>query len=348
MFSRAISVVSVFRLFERRRSPITFGGSFKISPQGRQSDILDRIARFSEHIPAHIRVIIAVASVAAAVVFRAVGALAGSDLRFAAYLPAILAIGLLAGVPTAVGSTLAVVIIDWSAFYLPHLQVGWLTQRELLTLLMFTVAAALIIGFAHCCRVVLRRLRQRELANDILARELDHRSRNIFALIEVIVRRTLVDDANSAERIFGRIRSIQYANELLTSATPHSISLKCLLQREFAAYGEDRLEASGPEIDVEPDAARHLILLIHELVTNAAKYGSLSRRTGRVLVDWRRDGSAVTLQWQETGGPKIEPPNKQGFGSDLVVQCIKALSGTAKSQFLPEGLVCSMILILEK
>ena len=184
MFARAISEVSVSRLFERRRSPITLGGSFKISPQGRQSDILDRIARFSEHIPAHIRVIIAVASVAAAVVFRAVGAWAGSDLRFAAYLPAILAIGLLAGVPTAVGSTVAVVIIDWSAFYLPHLQVGWLTHRELLTLLMFTVAAALTIGFAQCCRVILRRLHQRELANDILAKELDHRSRNIFALLK--------------------------------------------------------------------------------------------------------------------------------------------------------------------
>lgn len=341
-------MTSVFRLFDLRQLSVTLAGSLNTSPERSQSDILDRVARFSEHIPAHIGVIIAFASVGAAIVFRAVGAWAGSDLRFAAYLPAILAIGLLTGVPTAIGSTIAVVIIDWSVFYLPHVQIGWLNHRELLTLLMFTVAAAFTIWFAQCCRVVLRRLHQRELANDILARELDHRSRNIFALVEVIVRKTLMDAPEHADRIFGRIRSIQYANELLTSANSHSINLKSLLLREFAAYGEDRLEASGPEIDVEPDAARYLILLVHELVTNAAKYGALSRGSGRVLIDWRRDGSAVTLRWQEKDGPKIEPPNKKGFGSELVAQCVRALSGTATSQFLPEGLVCSIALILER
>jgi len=346
--SRAISVMSAFRLFEPRRLPITLAGSFNTLPRGRHPDVLDRIARFSEHIPAYIGVTIAIASVAAAIVFRAVGAWAGSDLRFAAYLPAILAIGLLAGVPIAVGSTIAVIIIDWSVFYLPYLQFGWLPHRELLTVLMFLVAAAFTIWFAHCCRVVLNRLHKRELANQILARELDHRSRNFFAVVEVVVRKTLTDEPERANRILGRIRSIQHANELLTSAKPHSINLKSLLFREFAAYGEDRLEASGPEVDIEPDAARHLVLIIHELVTNAAKYGSLSRATGRVWVDWRRNGSAVTLVWQEKGGPEVGPPNKQGFGSELVVQCIKALSGTIKSQFSPEGFACSMTLILGK
>jgi two-component sensor histidine kinase len=340
--------MSMLRLFERRRLPITLARSFSASPQGRQWDILERIARFSEHIPPHGTVTIAITSVAAAIVFRAVGAWAGSDVRFAAYLPAILAIGLLAGVATAIGSTIAVVIIDWSVFYLPHLQIGWLNHRELLTLLMFTVAAAFTIFFAHCCRVVLRRLRHRELTNEVLVRELDHRSRNIFALIEVIVRKTLADDPELANKVFGRIQSIQYANELLIRANSPSINIKSLLVREFVAYGVDRLRARGPEIEIEPETARHLILVIHELVTNAAKYGSLSRATGLVLVDWQRDGSIVTLQWQEKGGPKVEPPNKQGFGSQLIVQCIKALSGSNQSQFLPEGFACSMTLTLGK
>jgi hypothetical protein len=120
-------------------------------------NILDRVA-FSEAIPAYIGVTIAAASVAAAITFCAIGVWAGSDLRFAAYLPAILAIGLLTGVPMAIGSTITVVVVDWSVFFLPYLQIGWLTSRELLTLLMFTVAAAFTIWFAHCCRVILNKV----------------------------------------------------------------------------------------------------------------------------------------------------------------------------------------------
>jgi len=238
-------MTSLFRLLDLRQLSIPLAGSFDAAPQRRQSDILDRVARFSEDTPAYIGVIIAAASVAAAVVFRAIGVWAGSDLRFAAYLPAILAVGLLAGVPTAIGSTIAIVILDWSVFFLPYLQIGWLTGRELLTLLMFMVAAAFTIWFAHCCRVILKRLSQRELANEILAKELDHRSRNVFAIIEVIVRKTLADDPERANSIFGRIRSIQYANELLTSARPHSISLKSYCCENLRLTAKIVLRQSG-------------------------------------------------------------------------------------------------------
>ena len=129
---------------------------------------------------------------------------------------------------------------------------------------------------------------------------------------------------------------------------PHSIKLKALLLREFAPYGEDRLDAHGPEIQIEPNPARNLILLIHELVTNAAKYGSLSRETGRVLVDWQTDGRAVALHWREKGGPKVESPNKQGFGSQLVAQCIKAFSATHQSRFSGAGFECSIAFILRE
>ena len=248
----------------------------------------------------------------------------------------------------AIGATIAVVLLDWAVFFLPYIQFGWLTHRELLTLLMFMVAAASTIGLSHCCRIVLNRLHQRERANEILAKELDHRNRNFLSVIEVIVRKTLADDPERANKILGRVRSIQRADELLTSAEPHSIKLKALLLREFAPYGEDRLDARGPEIEIEPNTARNLILLIHELVTNAAKYGSLSRETGRVLIDWRRDGSALALHWREKEGPKVELPKRQGFGSQLVAQCIKALSATYQSRFSAVGFECSIAFILRE
>ncbi len=191
-------------------------------------------------------------------------------------------------------------------------------------------------------------LHQRERANEVLAKEFDHRNRNFLSVIEVIVGKTLADDPERANKILGRIRSIQRADELLTSVKPHSIKLRASLLREFAPYGEDRLDARGPEIEIEPNSARNLILVVHELVTNAAKYGSLSRETGRVLVDWRRDGSAVALHWREKGGPKVEPSNRRGFGSQLVDQCIKALSATHESRFSAEGFECSVAFILRE
>ena len=199
-------MISGFRLFNSSELASTLADLLHDLRQGRQWDILSRDAGLGVGIPAHVGTLIAVASVAAAVMFRAAGVWAGADLQFAAYLPAILAIGLLAGAPMAIGATIAVVLLDWAVFFLPYVQVGWLTHRELLTLLMFMVAAASTIWLSCCCRVVLNKLHQRERANEVLAKELDHRNRNFLSVIEVIVRKTLADDPERANKILGRIR----------------------------------------------------------------------------------------------------------------------------------------------
>jgi two-component sensor histidine kinase len=200
----------------------------------------------------------------------------------------------------------------------------------------------LTVSFAHCCRVVLKRLHKRNLTNEMLARELQHRSKNVCAVLDAIVRKSLADDPERAKKVFGRIKAVMYANELLTASHPQLLTLKQLLLQAFAPYGEDRLEAFGPDIFVEPEAARHLILLIHELVTNAAKYGSLSRLSGRVLVDWLEDDEAIILNWKENGGPRIDLPKREGFGSQLAAACIKALSGNMQQHFEPDGFACSI------
>ena len=81
----------------------------------------------------------------------------------------------------------------------------------------------------------------------------------------------------------------------------------------------------GPAFDIEPDKARHLILLFHELATNAAKYGSLSCPNGQVFVDWQGedDGTNILSTWKEHGGPVVSPPNKRGFGNQLIDTCVK-------------------------
>jgi len=207
---------------------------------------------------------------------------------------------------------------------------------------MYLISAALTISFAHCCRVVLKRLHKRNLTNETLAKELQHRSKNVCAVIDVIIRKSLADEPERANKVFGRIKAMMHANELLTASQPQLLTVKQLLLEAFAPYGEDRLQAFGPEITLHPDVARHLILLVHELVTNAVKYGSLSRLSGRVMVDWREDGDAIVLAWKEIDGPRVESPQRVGFGSHLVAACIKALSGTMQQKFAPDGFICSV------
>ncbi len=313
-------------------------------------DFLDQLARISERIAPYsgAAFAIAIASLAVATALRFAGGWAESDLGFAMYLPAILAAGLLAGVPAATGATLAsVLIVEW-AFIPPYFQFKWgLAHGDQMAILWYVVSCLFTIYFAHCCRVVLKRLRRRELANKILAKELEHRGRNIFSVIEAILQKTLADDPERAPKILGRFRAIRYANELLTGGKDQPINIKTLLLQEFAPYGEDRLQTNGPEISIEPEAARHLILLFHELVTNAAKYGSLSNATGQVFVDWRRNGTGLTLTWKENGGPQIEPPSKHGFGSQLIDLCVKSLAGAMQANFSPSGFACSVTVRLE-
>ena len=145
-----------------------------------------------------------------------------------------------------------------------------------------------------------------------------------------------------SESIIGRLKSIRYSNELLTGK-PQSISLKDLLQQEFAAYGANRVHTTGSDFDIGPDSARHLVLLFHELATNAAKHDSLSCPNGRVFVDWGDNGGNIALTWKECGGPGVAPPNKRGFGSQLLDTCIKSLSGTKRENFGPDGYTCTLI-----
>jgi two-component sensor histidine kinase len=264
-------------------------------------------------------------------------------LRYAIFLPAILATGLLAGTPVATGVMIGSIFIVGWAFMPPYFAFKSLTSPELMTALWSLFSGLCTILFAQGCRTVLNRLRAHQLKNDILVSELAHRGRNIFMVIEVILQKTLASDRGQADALLGRLRAVRYANELLIGTPDQSINIMTLLLQEFAPYsGEGQLKVDGPNIDLEPEAARHLVLLFHELVTNAAKHGALSSPTGLVSVEWKWENQNLILNWKESGGPKVAPPVKQGFGSQLIAACAKALSGTLQPNFAPKGFTCSM------
>jgi two-component sensor histidine kinase len=333
----------VAQAVEQRLAPIADPNE-NIPEDAQRSDPLDRLAELSARVkPYSIDALtIALICLGAATALRLVGSWTNSDFLFATYFPAILAAGLLAGIPAAVGVTIASAVIVRLFFVPSYLHYASQSYGEYVDFVMYLISAALTISFAHYCRVVLKGLHKRNLKNEMLTSELQHRNKNVCAVLDVIVRKSLADDPERAKKVFGRIKAMMYANELLTASQPQLLTLKQPLFQAFAPYGEDRLEVFGPEISVEPETARHLMLLIHELVTNAVKYGALSRLSGRVFVDCSEDGKTINLKWKESGGPRIERPKNEGFGSQLVTACIKSLSGTMQQVFAPDGFTCSI------
>jgi two-component sensor histidine kinase len=310
-----------------------------------EADFLDRLARWTETIrPFSAAALgIAVAAVLTATLLRWLSGSTVADLRFGVYVAAVLATGLLAGVPVSIGAAGTSLFIVAFVFVPPYFAFKWLGTIDQISLALGAIASVVTIYFAHCCRVVLRRLHQRELANQILVNELQHRGRNMSSINEAILRKSLEDESQRAEKIVGRFRAVQNANNLLTTTTSRPITIRQLLGIEFAPYGENRFVARGPEVDVGPDAVRHLLLLFHELVTNAAKYGALSSSEGQVFVEWQWNGGRrLALTWTERGGPEVSTPSRKGFGSLLMISCLKSLNGNIDKSFGRDGFSCEI------
>ncbi len=278
----------------------------------------------------------------AATVLRGMFIGVGTDMRFATYFPALLVTGVLAGTPAAILLAIASTIIVWWAFIPPYFQFTPVTRELVVTFLVWAVSAGLLILFAHYFRLALQRLRRREREHALISKELEHRGRNTYAVIESIVQQTLGLDSEQANSILGRIRSVKYANDLIANQRSHSVCLDMLLLHEIAAFGEDRLQARGPTIEIAGDTARHLVLVLHELVTNSAKHGSLSAPRGKIAVNWQQANNRVSLEWREIGGPPVETPIRRGFGTKLVTQCVRALRGTIEPKFAESGFSCTL------
>lgn len=228
---------------------------------------------------------IATAAVVLASVVRAAFPFVGTDYPFATYFPALLLTGLVAGTPAAIGAVLASAVLAYWAFMPPAYQFGPIT-KEAAGITVWGVSAVLLIVFTHYGRQVLHRLRAREQEHALIARELapgqKHICRHSDDRAAVAAGRP-----GQAESILGRIRAVKYANDLLFDQPAHSAILDAVLAYEFAPYGSARFIASGPEVALPPDVARRIVLLVHELVTNAGKHGALSTPEGKVEIDGR-------------------------------------------------------------
>lgn len=193
---------------------------------------------------------------------------------------------------------------------------------------------------------------ERKLAEErqtLLAEEVDHRARNVVAVIQSIMRLSRSDDIKTYLRaVDGRIRALSNAHKLLSRSRWEGADLDKLVEEEFAPYRSDhtaRVSGEGPPILLQPSTAQTLALVLHELATNAAKYGALSVQSGRVGLIWELAAKRLTLHWREIGGPTVATPLSAGYGTRVVRAGIEQqLGGTVTFDWKSDGLQCTMVI----
>jgi PAS domain S-box-containing protein len=184
----------------------------------------------------------------------------------------------------------------------------------------------------------------------LLVNELNHRVKNMLAVIQSIAQQTFRGEAAAPEArvaFESRLRALASAHDLLTGRNWEAASLAEVVARAAKGCGADdgRIAFEGEDVEVAPRTAVSLAMAVHELCTNAVKYGALSTDAGRVAVAWsvagKGEGRRLALRWTESGGPPVLPPGRRGFGSRMIERGLSAeLGGDVELLFRPEGVVC--------
>ena len=228
------------------------------------------------------------------------------------------------------GSVTGMITTHWREPHQP-------TERELLLIDVLARQAADLIE-----------RKQKEDKIIILAREAEHRAKNVLATVQATVHLTQSDTAEGVKRaIEGRIQALANVHRLFADSRWTGAELQSLVREELLPYcqdGEKRVRIDGPTLLLEPDIAQTIAVTLHELATNAAKYGALSVRTGHIQVEWSRaaDGRLI-LRWTEADGPRVGAPKHRGFGTRVMASMIQdQLKGEARFDWRADGLVCEI------
>lgn len=185
---------------------------------------------------------------------------------------------------------------------------------------------------------------QAEGVRSLLIGELNHRIKNTLANVQAIARQTLrqSDTLQGFDRSFsGRLQALSRAHSILSDATWSAAPLDRLIEDQISAgtLVEERLMRIGPAVEVSPENMLRLALTLHELGTNAQKYGALSVPEGQVRLSWRLEGEGLVLQWVEIGGPPVAPPTRKGFGTSLIHSTAGGAEDAVTVDWRPEGVV---------
>lgn len=204
-----------------------------------------------------------------------------------------------------------------------------------------------IVGASKIARDI-RERRKTEVQLSLLAREAEHRTKNILATVLAVVRLTGAKSADDLRKVIeGRIQALANVHSLYVESRWAGADLRELVAQELAPYLQDnrtRVRINGPSLILKPDAAQTVAVAIHELATNAAKYGALSNLDGHLEIRWFETGGRLIINWSETGSAAVQPPTHQGFGTRIVESMIKGQQGDVRFDWRPSGLLCEIVL----
>jgi two-component sensor histidine kinase len=184
----------------------------------------------------------------------------------------------------------------------------------------------------------------------ILAREAEHRAKNLLANVHAMVRPSQAETPDDLkEAIEGRIRALANVHSLFVQSRWTGAEIRHLVKQELSPYskdGETRTQIDGPTVVLKPNIAQAIAVALHELATNAAKYGALSVAGGQVRVEWSPTANGqLVLWWTETGGPPVHPPTRKGFGTGVMQAIIRdCAKGEVRFDWHTQGLACEIIL----
>ena len=198
-------------------------------------------------------------------------------------------------------------------------------------------------------KIEIEHRRKAEADKQLLLNEIRHRIKNTLSMVQAMARQTLHGvPQHDRDAFVARLHAMNEAHDLLTQRDWRSASLSETVERAMRPFGGlvGRVSADGPEIELAPNKSLLLAMLLHELGTNALKYGALSGLEGCVRIDWKRsdaDGRQILcMTWRESGGPKVVAPERKGFGSRLLERALGAEQGSAELFYDPEGFHCTL------
>ena len=282
---------------------------------------------------------------------------------FPAVLIVTLQTGWLGGAVTLLAYDLAAVLLDFPQFKITALGVMTSVDRLAITFLV----SVLLILIASRHRILVRRtaaaemaaVRAREEAFEesadrlrLLVHEVDNRANNLMAVIQGLVTLSNAESAAGLKQVIeGRLHALAKAHKLMSEARWRGADLDRLATEELTPFGlgaGGRITVAGENVALSSAAAQGMALALHELATNAVKYGALSREGGQVRVTWSCADSVLTLRWEESGGPAVDKPRRRGTGLKVLERAFEGgLGGRTVLDWTSGGLQCRLEVPLE-
>jgi two-component sensor histidine kinase len=240
-------------------------------------------------------------------------------------------------------------VIGWWAFTPSHfahlpMKVG----QEVRFVIYLCIALLFVLGADHYRRLAKRRrdrakrLQEEESLRKLAVEELEHRLKNKNATILSIINYQLRDVPQLRTKISNRIIALSRTDDLIVASQGQGARIREILSTELGPYELSRISMRGPDFSLPPRLALTMALIVHELATNAAKYGALSTVGGKLTIRWLLEDRTLNLEWRESGGPLIASPSHCGFGLRLLSRALGQFAGAVETTFERTGLICKM------